>query len=149
MGRKKGFIKGHNQRGQWAEARFMACAAEQGFNVSRPWDDKSRYDFAIELKGQFLRVQVKSTICKNDRYYICSFRTVSRPYTEDQIDFFAVYVIPEELWYIFPASVVIRIKGNLLLAPQRKKHKYERYREAWELLRAGKPKAKPAAGSRR
>jgi len=142
MGKNKKFIKDHKLRGEWAEARFMACAAEHGFNVSKPWGDTSRYDFAIELKGRFLRVQVKSTICKNDRYYICSFRTVGKPYREEQIDFFAVYVVPEDLWYILPAKVVIRIKGNLLLAPDRHQHKYERYRESWHLLKAGKDKEK-------
>jgi hypothetical protein len=146
MGRKQGFIKNNKLRGEWAEARFLACAAQHGFNVSKPWGECLRYDFAVELNGHFLRVQVKSTICRNDRYYICSFRTVSRPYTEDEVDFFVVYVIPEDLWYILPAADVIRIKGNLLLAPHRNHHKYERYREAWELLRASKPKADASSG---
>jgi hypothetical protein len=44
----------------------------------------------------------------------------------------------------FPAAVIIRIKGNLLLAPHRSKHKYERYREAWNILSAKKPKANSA-----
>jgi hypothetical protein len=113
----------------------MVRASEHGFNVSKPWGGALRYDFALELNGRFLRLQVKSTTCKNDRYYICSFRTASQPYREDQVDFFAVYVIPEDLWYILPASVVVKIKGNLLLAPNRKRHKYERYREAWDLMR--------------
>ena len=77
MENKPKFIKQHKQRGEWAEARFMASASEHGFNVSKPWGDTSRYDFAIELKGRFLRIQVKSTMCRNDRHYICSFRTIS------------------------------------------------------------------------
>jgi hypothetical protein len=143
MENKPKFIKQHKQRGQWAEARFMASACEHGLSVSKPWGDTSRYDFAIELKGRFLRIQVKSTMCRNDRYYICSFRTVG-PYKESQVDYFAVYVIPEDPWYIFPAAVIIRIKGNLLLASHRSKHKYERYREAWNILSAKKPKANSA-----
>ncbi len=123
----------------------MIAAAEHGFNVSKPCGNSSRYDSVLELNGCFLRLQVKSTLCRNDRYYICSARTSSRPYTEKRVDFFAVYVIPEDLWYILPVRVVIRLKGNLLLAPHRKKHKYERYREAWDLLRAWKPKTRAAA----
>ena len=125
----------------------MACAAEHGFNVSRPWGDSSRYDFALELDGQFLRVQVKSTTCMSEGSYICNFRPGGRPYTQKQIDFFAVYVIPEDVWYIIPARTGLRIKQNIRLRPHRKNHKHERYREAWELLRAGKPKVKAAAAS--
>ena len=86
----------------------MIAAAEHGFNVSKPCGNSSRYDSVLELNGCFLRLQVKSTLCRNDRYYICSARTSSRPYTEKRVDFFAVYVIPEDLWYILPVRVVIR-----------------------------------------
>ena len=39
-------------RGEWAEMRFMARAAEQGFRVSKPWGDSARYDFAVEENGR-------------------------------------------------------------------------------------------------
>ena len=42
----------------------MAKAAELGFKLSRPWGDSATYDVVIELKGRFVRVQVKSTMCK-------------------------------------------------------------------------------------
>ncbi len=52
------------ERGEWAEMRFMARAAEHGFRVSKPWGESSRYDFAVEANGRFLRIQVKSTVCR-------------------------------------------------------------------------------------
>jgi hypothetical protein len=41
---------------------FMTRAAKHGFSVTRPWGEMSRYDFAVEYKGHFVRVQVKSRI---------------------------------------------------------------------------------------
>src|SRR5438876_2244079 len=58
------FIKDHKQRGEWAELRFMARAAEHGLSVSKPWGDSQRYDVTVEHNGRFLRVQVKSTVAK-------------------------------------------------------------------------------------
>ena len=40
-----------------------------------------------------------------------------------------------------PAAVVVPLKGHFMLAPRRKGQKYERYLEAWGLLR-GKDKYK-------
>ena len=53
----------------------------------------------------------------------------------EEIDFVAAYVIPLDLWYIIPAGVVAMRKGSIWLAPWRRQSKYERYLEAWHLLR--------------
>jgi hypothetical protein len=53
-------IKESKMRGEWAELRFMARAAEHGLRVTKPWGDSAKYDFAVERQGRFLRVQVKS-----------------------------------------------------------------------------------------
>ena len=57
-----------------------------------------------------------------------------RPYTVQQIDFLAAYVIPVNVWYIVPAKVATRLKGNIWLSPHKPEHKHERFMEAWELL---------------
>lgn len=135
----KRFIKNHKQRGEWAELRFMALAAEHGFNVTKPWGDSARYDFAIDHNGQFLRIQVKSTIARFCGGYVCSFKSSRcQHYKRSEVDFFAVYVIPEDVWYIIPAEVGTVLRGHFLLAPHRKGQKYEPYMEAWDLLRAEK-----------
>ena len=154
MGIKTKFLKSYSLRGEWTEARFMIRACEHGFNVSRPWGGSSRYDFAVELNGQFLRVQVKSTTSTGEGgAYWCGFcRTRRQLYTGKEIDFFAVYVIPEDCWYIIPASAVVRLQSRLLLYPHctnKRKHKYECYFEAWHLLKSAKPKAKSAKSSGR
>ena len=48
------------------------------------------------------------------------------------------YVIPDDVWYILPARVATALKGNIWLSPHRKGHKYERYVEAWALLKQKK-----------
>jgi len=99
--------------------RFMARAAEEGFRVSKPWGDSARYDFAVEANGRFLRIQVKSTIHQADDGYLCYVQPntkVSR-YTSDQMDFFAAYIIPEDVWYILPAEVAVRLVSNKTVAP--------------------------------
>jgi len=153
MGIKPNFMKSTNQRGEWTEARFMIRACEHGFNVSRPWSGSSRYDFAIELNGEFLRVQVKSTTWTNGAGHKASVcRTRQQLYTGKEIDFFAVYVIPEDAWYIIPAKVVVRLDSGIYLFPHctsKRKHKYECYFEAWHLLKTARPKAKAAISSGR
>jgi len=150
MGKNIGFMKDSNARAGWAEARFMICAAEHGFNVSRPWNDSLRYDFALERCGEFLRVQVKSTTSKrvSSGGYVCDLRANRRLYRARDLDFFAVYVIPEDAWYIIPVSVGIRAKA-LWLWPycNGRHHKYDRYLEAWNLLTPAKLKAKSATSS--
>ena len=130
-------IKNHKLRGEWAELVFMARAKEQGFAVLMPWGESSRYDIGLEWEGRYLRVQVKSTIYKVGNSYVCNTRPDNdkRPYTPGQIDFMAAYVIPVDVWYVLPVRVATRLKGNVWLSPHKVGHKYERFMEAWDLLR--------------
>jgi hypothetical protein len=67
-----------------------------------------------------------------------------------QVDFFAAYVIPEDVWYLIPAAVLLRgtQKKALTLLPAKPKHperyKCECYREAWVLLLPEEEKRKRA-----
>jgi hypothetical protein len=121
---------------------FMARAAERGFTVTKPWGESARYDVLVESGGVFQRVQVKSTVYRVGNAYVCNTRPDAdyRPYTQEQIDFMAAYVIPEDVWYILPASVVTLLMGNIWLSPRRSGHKYERYMEAWQLLQTHRHK---------
>lgn len=144
-------IRSPKERGEWAELRFMARAAEEGFRVSKPWGDSARYDFAVERNGRFLRIQVKSTTSRMRDGYRCllqvpqSRKQPKALYTAEQIDFFAAYVIPEDVWYILPAEVGVKMRGRAWLFPSSPGHKYECYKEAWHLLREAVKGAKAAA----
>jgi PD-(D/E)XK endonuclease len=149
MRNKGSQIKNHKLRGEWAELRFMARAAEHGLGVSKPWGESARYDVGVEHNGRFLRVQVKSTIYQVGQAYVCNTRPDNdhQPYTCGQIDFMAAYVIPEDVWYILPARVATALKGNIWLSPHKPGHKYQQYMEAWQLLRR-EPRVQPLPSGR-
>jgi len=150
----KGF-RTFKERGEWVELQFMARAVRKGFRVSKPWGDSSAYDVGIESGTRILRVQVKSTDCRTQYGYLCQFKpnARSKPYTLKQVDFFAAYVIPEDVWYLIPAAVLLRGKQKkaVTILPENPRHperyKCEGYREAWKLLLPAKSKSKAAGKS--
>jgi len=124
-------------RGEWAELRFMARAAEHGLRVSKPFGDCARYDVAVEAGGRFLRVQVKS-VGRNPEYgYRCNLITAAGPYTAKDMDFVAIYVIHLELWYIIPGKA-FEGHSSVKLYPDNQRSKFDKYKEAWDLL-CGEP----------
>jgi PD-(D/E)XK endonuclease len=132
------------QRGEWVELQFMAEAAKRCFAVSKPWGDTRAYDVGIEYKQNLIRVQVKSTIVRSGAGYRCQFTPnylSKHDYSLDQIDLFAAYVIPEEVWYLIPAVLLLgeHRKMMAMLSPVRPPAKkasycYESYRENWKML---------------
>ena len=125
------------RRGEWAELQFMAKAAKLGLRISKLWGE-CRYDVVVESGGRFMRIQVKSTICRSRKGYNCRVQPsdTSEPYHPGEFDFLAVYIITEDVWYIIPARVVVHRKiGRIRLYPSRAGSKYSEYKEAWDLLR--------------
>lgn len=135
------------QRGEWVELLFMAAAAVHGYHVLKPWGDSREYDIAIEHAGGVTRVQVKSSSARNGTGYLCQFRRnylVHKPYSLDEVDVFAMYVIPEDTWYLIPATLILTPPRKLAVtlcpvtALRKNRYRFEQYREAWGLL--GKPR---------
>jgi len=131
------------ERGEWVELLFMAAAELHGYHVLKPWGDCLEYDVAVEEHGNMLRVQIKSSSARNGTGYLCQFRRnylINKPYSLDDVDLFATYVIPEDAWYLIPASVIqlptVKVAATLCPVTARKKdrYRYEHYREAWDLL---------------
>jgi hypothetical protein len=126
-------IRHAKARGEWAELRFMTRATELGFRVTKPWGDCAPYDVATDHHGRFCRVQVKCTIQKRWNSYRCGLAANGVPYTPDQIDFIAAYVIPTDTWYILPIRDIEGL-AEILLNPHRKNSRNNKYMEAWHLL---------------
>lgn len=135
-----GLIRNPKRRGEWVELKFMERAAGLELEVSKPWGDSARYDVGVESGGRQCKIQVKSTMClsKNSKHsYVCAVHPNQRgrPYRRKEFDYVAAYVIPEDVWYIIPASVVIKGSMNMvILSPSVPGHRYERFKEAWHLL---------------
>jgi hypothetical protein len=137
-------FKTFKERGEWVELWFMAEAARRRFAVCKPWGEIRAYDVGIEHGQNFLRVQVKSTSFRRGDGYCCELtpnHLKKQDYTLEQIDLFAVYVIPVNAWYLIPASLVLgeRRIGCVMLSPvvgptKKKSYCYEGYREAWGML---------------
>jgi hypothetical protein len=129
----------HKRRAEWAELQFMAKAAKLGLQVSKPWGELSRYDMVIQTGSRFVSVQVKSTITgSTEGGYICGVRPnpKGKPYQLGEFDFLAAYVITKDVWYIIPASLIIRRRTVAIrLYPSKPNSKYAPYKEAWDLLR--------------
>ena len=130
-------LKGCKERGEWAELCFMARAAQEGLKVSKPYGDSASYDVGVEYKSRILRVQVKSTLYTRrgiDSYSLNVHGPRRQLYPRGAIDFFAVYLIPIDTWYIIPFAA---IEGNFSLhfTARSQRQKYQKYREAWHLLR--------------
>ena len=146
--------------GEIAEAAFLAKASALGFGVAKPWGDSDRYDFILDASQipheersgfrlrapasltpakrlKLWRVQVKSAHrMGKDRGY--SFRAhghSSVAYREDEIDALVAYIVPEDAWYVFPAEVFGEMRSLKLFPCERKRSRYEKYREAWEIFR--------------
>jgi len=132
------------QRGEWVELQFMAKAGQRRFAISKPWGDTQAYDVGIEHGSNFLRVQVKSTTVRSGAGYRCQFMPnykKKRDYSLQEIDLFAAYVIPEDVWYLIPAVLLLGKRRRTMamlcpVVPPKKKasYCYESYREAWNLL---------------
>jgi hypothetical protein len=128
-------IRAPKLRGEWVELRFMAAAAENDLHVTKPWGDSAHYDFIVEHEGRFFRLQVKSTKYKHKGYYPCAVHGSQGPYADNAFEFLAVYLIPEDVWYIIPAHV-FRGQASVALYPGKQNSKYAKYVGAWELLKS-------------
>ena len=90
----------------------------------------------LEKQGHVCRVQVRSV--NSERHGVYAVRTIRsgpRPFTADDIDFLAAYVIPQEAWYVIPVGQISRL-DTIYLRPHRQSRAqhFEKYREAWNLL---------------
>jgi PD-(D/E)XK endonuclease len=121
--------------GEASEAEFLARAARLFFRLAKPWGESDPYDALVAIGRGFWRVQVKCASSYLRGQYVVKAGGDSHNYTKDDIDFLAAHAIPENIWYIVPIEA-FEGKSMLHFCPHGTgKAKYERYREAWCLLK--------------
>jgi hypothetical protein len=132
------------QQGELGEAAFVHKAMSLGFAVAKPCGHFQRYDFIVEAGKKLWRVQVKT--CSNLRrglYRVGVFRSLDcapAAYTESELDFVVVCIMPQMTWYVVPVREVVGRTALLIRAGAKgfnRRDPYGHYREAWHLLREG------------
>lgn len=136
---RRKIIEGKKLRGEWSEAVFLACASQNDVPVAVPWGDVRSFDAVVGVPGNFKGVQIKCTVfvLPNGEGYKCCVCSHNKPYPPGSFDFLAAYVVPEDVWYIIPEKEVRGMKC-ISLCTQANYGKYEKYREAWHLLKGPK-----------
>jgi len=107
-----------------------------------PRSDNLPFDRILVNGKQMTRIQIKSTskVYTDDRqrsnktcYRFNTSNTINKKsYTKEDCDFICCYVMPIDRWYIFPVEVIST--RNVRVYPE-DNHKYNEYKEAWELLK--------------
>jgi len=84
---------------------------------------------------------VKCTLCecRGGGYSISINRSYGqkhrRGYAPGTVDFFALFIIPTDDWYIIPYEVIGEKDRNLHFRPEFWRQEHDKYKEAWHLLR--------------
>jgi len=122
--------------GTIGELAFTMKALTHGFHIATPINTSSVYDLILD-GGKLHKIQVKTTSLEEARKNGFSF-TLGRgskaktKYSIGDIDFFALYVQPLDIFYIIPINTVRTIKVRVY--PDKLDHKYSKYKEAWHLF---------------
>jgi PD-(D/E)XK endonuclease len=97
------------------------------------------------------RVQVKSTYVARAHSYIINAKGSTdgkrQAYTATQIDILVAYVVADDAWYVIPVGAFApRTQLKFYPSGSKKGGLYEKYREAWHLMKA-EPDNRDFAGS--
>lgn len=129
-------------KGSRAEGKFIADCISLGFNLAMPIT-RTSYDFLVDTNERIIKVQVKSVsrIDKSSRgekvkcMLTRGSKNGKRAYTEKHTDFIALWVEPVKAWYFLPiAEISGKLTISLFPTVLNSTSKYERFREAWDIL---------------
>ncbi|HSY99866.1 MAG TPA: group I intron-associated PD-(D/E)XK endonuclease [Terriglobales bacterium] len=109
------------KEGEQGELAFLSKASSLGFALSLPYGHMQRYDFVVDSGSNLWRVQVKTSKHMLKGLYLVGVHhranRRSHAYTASEIDFVAVYILPEKTWYILPVREVTEHR-QLLFRPK-------------------------------
>ena len=135
-----------------AESAVVTELLKRGFRVLQPVGDRLSYDLGVDLKGKFIRIQVKSAwFNKKAQCYTVDVRRTKtnrrrmlrQRYDANDFDFAVVYLADLNAFYVMPVSVFSQYGSTVTLVEsdkRQRKPKSADYRERWDLLSGGSPK---------
>ena len=125
----------------WTYLSLLVAIARMGGFLARKHDGMPGWQ-TIYFASSHLVTRTKALSCENCHAPNGAINFKALGYTEKEIDFLAVFIIPVNMWYVIPASALRGRKFGIALNPWRPRSKYTRYMEAWHLLNGGsKPKS--------
>lgn len=99
-------------RGNVSESIVMAAYLKAGFVVSIPFGTGAPYDLIVDTGNRLCRVQVKTgwlrkgcIIYKGKRRVREAHPYATRPYTESEVNYFAIYYPLAESTYVVPFGI--------------------------------------------
>lgn len=110
------------KKGDVAELAVAAHCLRLGYQVLFPYGEDARYDFVIESKGKFKRVQVKYVTPKDGALEVScrsSNNWSTRAYSAEEIDILAVYDSESKLVYFIDVKVIGKRSLKLRLVASR------------------------------
>jgi hypothetical protein len=144
-------FKACKEQGEWAELCFMTRAAGMGLRVMRPFGESPSYDVGVECGDRILRVQVKSTTYQRTgrkAYALHLHGYKPQQYAKGTVDFFVIYLIPVDAWYILPFEMTGK-STSMHFTPGGRWEKHKKDREAWDLLKPQPTPSSRVLGDRR
>lgn len=104
------FLRDTKSTGVISELSVMVALAKSGYRLLLPYGENCRYDVAIERKGEFKRVQIKTGRLRDGVIIFNAFSShthrggsSARLYT-DEVDLFGVYCRATEGVYLIPVD---------------------------------------------
>ena len=103
-----------NAKGNVAELKIAAAAADLGIGVLRPLTEHERYDLVFDVEDQLLRVQCKWGTLKDGviRAHLAGSRVsptqgyIRSTYDASEIDMIAIYVQDLDRCYVIPIDAI-------------------------------------------
>jgi hypothetical protein len=111
-------------RGNISESVLLNAYLRAGFFVSIPFGSGAPYDLMVDTGKRALRIQVKTGWYRKGCILFRCMRRVreaspykARIYSEDEVDYFAVYYPPNDSIYVVPRTVCGAGTGCLRIEP--------------------------------
>lgn len=130
-------------QGHLCEQVFSVECIKRNIPIYKPIADLYGVDFIIG-SNKLIRIQVKSTLKKDPRYKgsgssykICVRHGAKSRAYENQFDFVAVYLMPVNIFYIIPISMLN--KTTIRINPDSSRCKYYNFKERWDLIEGSHP----------
>ena len=123
------------KRGLASEHACISKLILAGYSPCIPATGGESYDLVVVDGKAPIKIQVKSTRSRDYNKYevfVCKGNTDKRSYTEDEVDYFCVHIVPEDCWFIIPRAAT-KDRKKIRIDPYCPDHEFWAYKDDWSL----------------